>query len=93
MKQMGYLLVDHSASPGLPEDVARKAGYDPAMCKEGKKFEADSMTCAHCKGVVIKNPLRVRERPHCFKCNHYICDYCFAAAQHPDYIHTPFGAL
>jgi hypothetical protein len=93
MKQMGYLMVDHRASPGLTEEAARQVGYDPALCREGKLFETDTMTCAHCKCAVVKNPLRQRERPHCSKCNHYVCDLCAAQMSHPDYSHTPFEKL
>lgn len=90
----GYLMVDHRASPGLPEDVARKVGYDPRFCQEGKLFEAASLTCSHCKGVVVKNPLRTRERHNCMKCGgHYICDGCAFEATVSDYVHTPFDKV
>jgi len=90
-KQMGYLMVDHRASPGLPEDVARQAGYDPRWCREGKIYEADTMTCSHCKCSVVKNHFRTRERHFCAKCSgHYICDICAFKSTLPDYIHTPF---
>jgi hypothetical protein len=90
-KQQGYLLVDHRFSPGLPEDVALASGYDPKLAGEGKLFEADTLTCAHCKTAVIKNPLRTRERAHCHKCNfHYVCDICAAAMLASDYTHLPF---
>jgi hypothetical protein len=49
-RQMGYLMVDHRASPGLPEDVARWAGYDPKLAGEGKVYEVDTMSCSHCGG-------------------------------------------
>lgn len=52
-KQMGEIVVDHRASPGLPEDVARWAGYDPEQCKEGKVFVQDTMTCSHCTNIVV----------------------------------------
>jgi hypothetical protein len=90
-KQMGYLFVDHRASPGLPEDIARQVGYVPELCKEGKLFEADTLTCAHCKGVVVKNPFRTRDRNYCVKCSgHYICDGCAYLASQPDYVHIAF---
>lgn len=90
----GYLMVDHRASPGLPEDIARASGYDPLHCKEGKLFEAATLTCAHCKVGVVKNPKRVRERALCFKCGvKYICDFCAADMQRADYEHTPFEKL
>jgi hypothetical protein len=86
----GYLMVDHRASPGLPEDVARWAGYDPALCREGKLFEADTLRCAHCPAIVIKNPLRTRERCTCQKCSgRFICDPCAFRATLPDYVHAP----
>lgn len=92
--QEGYVLIDHRASPGLPEDVARSVGLDPRHCGEGKLFEAASLTCSHCKIAVVKNPLRVRERASCAKCGwHYICDFCAAEMDKPDYSHLPFEAL
>jgi hypothetical protein len=91
LKQHGYLMVDHRASPGLPEDIARNSGYDPKFAGEGKLFEADTLTCAHCKCAVIKNPFRTRERAKCSKCGyHYICDLCAAEMLWPDYSHTPY---
>ncbi len=90
-KREGYLLVDHQASPGLPEDVAIAAGYDPLMCREGKRFEAATLTCAHCKSAIVKNPLRVRQREACMKCSgRYICDICAFKASLPDYVHSPY---
>ncbi len=93
MKDGGYLMIDHRASPGLPEDIARKTGLDPKYAGEGKLFEAATLTCSHCKCAVIKNQLRVREREFCFKCHHYICDYCAAAMREPDYVHAPWSAV
>ena len=94
MTREGYLMVDHRASPGLPEDIARKVGYDPKFCQEGKLFEAATLTCSHCKCAVVKNPLRTRERHTCIKCGgHYICDGCAYQATMPDYVHTPFDKV
>jgi hypothetical protein len=90
----GYLLIDHQASPGLPEDVARYSGLDPKFCGEGKRFEAATLTCSHCKVAVVKNPLRTRERENCPKCgNHYICDFCAAKMREPNYSHLPYDKL
>lgn len=36
--------------------------------------EFDTLTCVHCNGVVILNPLRVRPRHHCWNCDAYVCD-------------------
>lgn len=87
----GYLRVDHTASPGIPENIARQLGLDPKLCGEGKLFEASTLNCTHCGCVVMKNPLRQRERPFCLKCAHYICDICEVASKHPDYKHLPFN--
>jgi hypothetical protein len=84
----GYLFVDHRASPGLPEDVARLAGYDPAQCKEGKMYETATIGCVHCGVHVVKNPFRTRERGQCPKCNYaYVCDLCAALMHDPNYVH------
>ena len=86
----GYLLIDHQASPGIPEHLAIAAGMDPKLVAEGKRLEAATLTCSHCKCSVMKNPLRQRERENCPKCNfHYICDLCAARMREPDYVHTP----
>lgn len=89
----GYLIVDHRASPGLSERLAQRAGYNPFLCREGRVFEAATLTCSHCKTVQIMNPERTRARGFCPKCNHYICDSCTAAMRAPDYVHTPFDRL
>lgn len=87
----GFLFIDHRASPGLPEDFARAMGMDPKLAGEGKLFEAATLTCAHCKSVVMKNPYRVRERASCMRCGgKYLCDGCGWQAYQPDYDHTPF---
>src|SRR5258705_10022052 len=88
-KQMGYLMVDHRASPGLPEDVARQVGYDPKLCREGKIYEADTMYCCNCHGHVVKNPFRTRER-HSYK-GQYVCDGCAYLLSQPDYVHVPLA--
>lgn len=83
----GYLMVDHRASPGLPEAVALRMGLDPLALGEGKVFEASTVGCPHCGSHVVLNPMRTRERGHCMKCNRYICDACTAAMRDPDYVH------
>ena len=93
-KREGYISVDHRASPGLTEAQARWAGYDPRLAGEGKHFETGSLGCSHCKAVVVKNPLRSRERASCAKCGfHYICDLCAFKASLPDYSHLPFEKM
>lgn len=87
----GYLFVDHSASPGIPADVALTIGLDPNLVREGKVLEAATMTCVHCKSAVVKNPFRQRERNYCQKCGgKFICDDCALLARLSAYDHTPF---
>ena len=89
----GWLLLDHSASPGIPADVARKMGVDPRGVAGGKKMEAATVSCKHCGGHVVKNPKRVRARAYCRMCDHYICDGCDQLRAMPDYVHRPIEAV
>ena len=90
----GYLMIDHRASPGLPEDVAIASGYDPKLAGEGKLFESATLTCSHCKVSVVKNLFRVRPRASCAKCGyHYICDGCEYQATLPDYSHLTYDNI
>jgi hypothetical protein len=91
VQREGYLLIDHRASPGLPPDIAYAMGMEPALVREGRVFEAATLTCCHCKSVVMKNPKRIRPRASCMKCGgKYICDGCGFEASLPDYNHLPF---
>ena len=93
-KPFGYLFVDHRSSPGIPESMARKMGYDPHLTGEGKLYEADTQTCAHCNTPVILNPERKRARNYCMACSgEYICDLCDAERRKPDYKHLPFRKI
>lgn len=89
----GYILVDHRSSPGLPEDIARAAGYDPVQCREGRMYESATLTCSHCGTAFVKNLFRTRERAYCAPCDHYICDFCDEKRQHPTYVHLPINKL
>ena len=91
MQREGYLFIDHRASPGIPPDLAPQLGFVPDLVREGKVLEAATLTCAHCKTVVMKNRMRTRERASCLKCGgKYICDGCGFEAWLPGYDHTPF---
>jgi hypothetical protein len=89
----GELMIDHRASPGLPEDFYRPLGIDAPAIGGGRLFETATITCSHCNGVVVLNPLRTRERAYCSKCDHYICDSCKAASCLPLYSHAPFEKI
>jgi hypothetical protein len=72
----GYLVIDHSNSPGISAADAARLGILAAP--GGTVLERDTVTCAHCHCVVVLNPERVRARATCLKCASYICDGCEA---------------
>lgn len=72
----GYLLIDHTASPGVTQDEARALGVP--FVAAGQRGEFKTLTCKHCGTSVAANPQRTRQRGHCFKCDHYLCDICAA---------------
>lgn len=92
-KQMGELVVDHRASPGLPENIARWAGYDPKACGEGSIYKVATLHCSHCLMRGVPNHARTRPRALCMECNnregHYICDTCDFERSQPGYVHAP----
>jgi hypothetical protein len=83
----GWLLIDHSCSPGIPREIALRIGLNPAEVAEGKKMERATVPCKHCGGHVVKNPKRKRPRQFCRLCDHYICDGCAYLAAQPGYVH------
>lgn len=89
----GYLMVDHRASPGIPEDLALMLGLDPSTLKGGKLAEYATTGCPHCGTHIIFNPQRTRERAWCSQCDKYICDWCSAARQDTGYVHRPMAEL
>jgi len=89
----GYLMMDHRASPGIPEELALKMGLDPAMSRGGKLAEYATTGCCHCGSHVIFNPQRTRDRAWCSKCDRYICDWCDAARKEPGYEHYTFSEI
>jgi hypothetical protein len=69
------LVVDHRDSPGVSHEDAARAGHNFAM-PGGTVFKSPTITCTHCKRVVILNPDRSRSRGYCRNCDHDICDRC-----------------
>ena len=47
-------------------------------CSGGPVLEMPTLTCSHCNQIMGVNPLRTRERGYCRKCDHYVCDKCYA---------------
>jgi hypothetical protein len=89
----GEVFLDHRASPGIPPELAKRLGYAPEQVREGAVFESATLGCPHCGACVVINPLRTRERAHCYQCNMYICDGCDALRHQPDYVHHTIGEI
>jgi hypothetical protein len=86
-RHFGWLMIDHSASPGIPADVARQIGINPDLVAEGVITEMHTLSCSHCGTHVALNPDRTRERGYCKFCDHYICDVCDFLRSLPAYVH------
>lgn len=53
-----------------------------------------TITCVHCKSLVVKRPERTRERAQCHLCSsQYICDSCDYERSLPTYNHRSFEQL
>ena len=89
----GEVFLDLRASPGIPPELAVRLGYAPEQVKEGAVFESATLGCPHCGSCVVINPLRTRERAHCYKCNAYICDGCEILSHQPNYVHSTIKEL
>lgn len=78
-KRQGYLLIDHTFSPGITPEMLHAVGVGGPAVGADRKGEFATVTCSHCCAVVVLNPLRTRDRSYCAKCDAYICDGCGAA--------------
>jgi hypothetical protein len=74
----GYFMLDHRHAGAPMSDAEVRRARLPKGAGRGL-FEAPTYTCSHCQVVVVLNPRRTRDRPHCKKCDHYVCDRCGAA--------------
>src|SRR6266516_1750203 len=74
----GYLMIDHRESPGLTLEQSRAAGGPALPVGKGSFFQSATYNCSHCSALIVKNPLRTRERGYCPKCDRYVCDWCEA---------------
>lgn len=89
----GYVLVDHSDSPGLSDAEMAFMGDDLPPGAGRIKFEAPNFICPHCTKGVIMNPDRKRERAVCHGCEgRYLCDQCGAVAKVSNR-HYPFAQV
>jgi len=89
-KQLGHVLLDQTGGDGgISEELLHRQGIldDSVPVRPGSKAEADTLSCNHCGGVVVLNPLRKRPRTMCHLCMRYICDLCASRAKDTDYLH------
>jgi len=77
LSEEGLLIIDHRASPGVPDHWMPNAENMPPRSGQGL-FEVPTYSCGHCPQQVALNPKRRRPRGHCMKCDNYICDRCNA---------------
>lgn len=71
----GEVIIDHRDSPGFTEHEAIAAGRSIlALLGLPKLFKSPTYTCSHCDRIVVKHPLRTRNRFECPQCDKLICD-------------------
>lgn len=91
-RHFGWLMIDHSASPGIPADVALRIGMNPKDVAEGKVAEFDTVSCCHCGSHTVRVYLHTTRAnapspDYCKFCDHYICRVCAFERTLPDYVH------
>ena len=72
----GYLLIDHTDSPGISAQEAARAGENTLVVPRGMKFQSPTINCACCQALVVLNPDRTRSRGYCPSADRYVCDMC-----------------
>src|SRR5205823_4513732 len=72
----GYIEINHKDSPGISPELAAQVGRGTIPVAAGQVFQAAATTCPYCERLVIRNPLRERERAYDAKTDRYICDDC-----------------
>ena len=88
----GYMLIDHRASMGVPEEVMVAQGFPKDAGKQESIWETATVTCSQCERQVILNPDRSRPREWCKHCGHFHCDDCTAALYLTNALCYPFKA-
>lgn len=73
-RRFGELLIDHTFSPGITQEMLHAAGVNGIAVGADRKAELPTLTCCHCGAIVVLNPLRTRARGYCPKCDAYHCD-------------------
>ena len=88
----GYLEIDHRDSPGITPQQAFRAGRYVQPVAGGTKFQSATYNCCGCERLIVKHPLRVRERHYCTSCDRYMCDECTTNMRLTG-VHVPFKKL
>ncbi len=71
---MGYLIIDHSASPpGIQRQMEEIHRAATGMRTGGRRFELDTVACRHCGNAIAKIRYKV-QGGFCFGCNGAICE-------------------
>ncbi len=87
-RREGYLLIDHSNSPGVTPELILASGRPAPIVGAGEIYESPTITCCHCGIGVILNPNRTRPRGYCRNCDHYVCDSPVCNAECKPFIKT-----
>lgn len=70
---MGYLIIDHSASPpGIQRQMEEIHRAATGMRGGGRKFELDTVACRHCGAAIAKIRYKV-QGAYCMKCRGPVC--------------------
>jgi len=72
----GYLEIDHRESPGFTPEEAARAGRGTIPVPKNTRLQSATYNCCGCERMIVKNPLRERERNYCRQCDRYMCDNC-----------------
>lgn len=70
-------MVDHRHAGGTMSDAHMRVAGLPAGSGRGL-HECPTITCNHCRAIVMVNDLRERGRHWCRHCDRYVCDECAA---------------
>ena len=70
----GYLEIYGGA--GITPEEAAKGPPGTMPIRPDAKLQLATLKCKHCERQVVLNPDRTRDRGHCYKGDHFLCDEC-----------------
>ena len=71
---MGYMIIDHSASPpGIQRQMEEIHRAATGMRGGGRRFECDTVACRHCGNAIAKISYKV-QGAYCMNCRGPICE-------------------